>query len=48
MSSVTMKSSHPKPKIADSRVYSSDKMIECCEELNDEFEFDISHVENIL
>ena len=49
MSSRTMKSSRPKPKIADSRIYLYDEMIECREELNDsdEFEFDISHVEKI-
>ena len=48
MSSGTVKSSRPKLKIADSRVYTYDKMIESREELNDsdEFEFDIFHVEN--
>ena len=50
MSSGTVKSSHPKPKIADSRVYSYHKMIERQEELNDsdELKFDISHVEKVL
>ena len=50
MSSGTVKSFHPKPKIADSRVYSYDEMIEHQEKLNDsdEFEFDISPVEKNL
>ena len=50
MSSGTVKSSPPKPKIADSRVYSYDEMIERRERLNDsdEFEFDISVVEKKL
>ena len=50
MSSGTVKSSPPKPKIADSRVYSYDEMIERRERLNDsdEFEFDISPVEKDL
>ena len=50
MSSGMVKSFRPKPKIADSRVYSYDEMIKRREELKDseEFEFDISHVEKIL
>ena len=48
MSSGTVRSSRPEPKIADSRV--NDKMIERREKLIDtnEFEFDISHVEKIF
>ena len=44
MSSRTVKSSPPNPKIADSRVYPYDEMIEYQEKLNDsdDFEFDIS------
>ena len=47
MSSGTMKSFHPKPKILDPRVHSYDEMIERQEKLNDsdEFEFNISPVE---
>ena len=50
MSSETVKSSCPKPKIDDSRVYLYDQMIDHREKLNDsdEFEFDISPVEKNL
>ena len=50
MSSGTMRSSRPKPKIADSKVYSYDEMIERRKKLNhfDKFEFDISPVEKDL
>ena len=43
MSSGTRKSSRSTPKIADSRVYTYDKMIECQKKLNDsdDFQFDI-------
>ena len=50
MTSGTVKSSCPKPKIDDSRVYLYDQMIDHREKLNDsdEFEFDISPVEKNL
>ena len=50
MSSGTVKSSCPKPKIADLRVYLYYEMIEHREKLNysDEFEFDIFNVEKKL
>ena len=45
-----MKSSGPKPKVADARVYLYDDMIECREKLNtsDEYEFDVSNVQKKL
>ena len=47
MSSRTAKSSLPTPKIADTRFYTYDEMIEYWEKLNDsnDFEFDISDIE---
>ena len=47
MSSGSVKSSRPKPKISDTRVYSYDEMVERREKLydSDKFEFDISPVE---
>ena len=47
MSSGTVKSSSPKPKISDTRVYSYDEMVERHEKLyeSNEFKFDISPVE---
>ena len=50
MSSGTVKSSRPKPKVADARVYSYDEIIERREKLNDsdEYEFNVSDVEKNL
>ena len=50
MSSRIPKSSHPTPKMSDTRIYTYDEMIEHQEKLDDpdDFEFDISNMEKTV